>query len=66
MTNELELRAQTAYRYVHACLMQTIDDCANVRASLAVRDEELKEAREKLAAAEARIAELTAAQASAP
>lgn len=64
--NELEIRAKAAYTYVAQCLMQTIDDCANIRASLAARDEQLKEAREKLAAAEARIAELTAAQVPAP
>jgi outer membrane protein TolC len=39
--------------------MQTIDDCANLRAELAARDAQMKALQEKLAVAEARVAELT-------
>jgi hypothetical protein len=57
--NELEIRARAAYSYISQCLMQTIDDCANLRAELAARDAQMKALQEKLAVAEARVAELT-------
>lgn len=57
--NELEIRAQAAYAYVSQKLIHMIDEVANLRAELAARDAQLKEAQEKIAAAEARIDELS-------
>jgi len=46
--NELEIRVQAAYGYVSNLLTRTIDEVANLRAEVAVKDAQLAELRAEL------------------